>query len=287
VGYRIGGIWRYPVKSMLGETLDEAVVGVAGIEGDRAFAIIDAEDGKVASAKHPRKWGSLLAFRARTLAPGLIEITLPDATTVRSDDPAVDEVLSAGLGRAVRLASVPPAGGVFEEVWPDIEGLAPEEMITGTNIGTEESGERISQFGVAMAAPAGTFFDVAPLHLVTTATLARLSELNPAARFDVRRYRPNFLIDADGAPAFPEDDWAGHSLVGSSGVGMKVTMPTMRCVMTTLAQEDLPDDRGTLRTVATHNRIEIPGLGTWACAGAYADVVGEGRLAVGQELELT
>jgi len=287
VGYRIGGIWRYPVKSMLGETLEEAVVGAAGIEGDRAFALIDAEDGKVASAKHPRKWASLLAFRARTLEPGLIEITRPEGTTVRSDDPAVDEVLSAGLGRAVRLASVPPPGGMFEEVWPDIEGLAPEEMITATSIGTEESGERISQFGVSMAAAGGTFVDAFPVHLVTTATLARLSELNPAARFDVRRYRPNFLIEADGAPAFLENDWAGRSLVGSAGVGMKVTIPTMRCVMTTLAQEDLPEDRGTLRTVASHNRIEIPGLGTWACAGAYADVVGEGRLALGQELELT
>jgi len=287
MGYRIGGIWRYPVKSMLGETLDEAVLGPAGIEGDRAFGVIDAEDGKVASAKRPRKWSSLLAFRARTLAPGLIEITLPDATTVRSDDPAVDEVLSARLGRAVRLASVAPAGGVFEEVWPDIEGLAPEEIITATNTGTEADGERISQFGLAMAAPAGTFFDVAPLHLMTTATLARLSQLNPAARFDVRRYRPNLLIEADGEPAFPENDWAGRLLVGSAGVGIKISMPTMRCVMTTLAQEELPEDRGTLRTVAAHNRIEVPGLGIWACAGAYAEVVGEGRLADGQELELT
>ncbi|MHB1446281.1 MAG: MOSC domain-containing protein [Acidimicrobiales bacterium] len=286
MGYRIGGIWRYPVKSMQGETLSEAVVGASGIEGDRAFALIDAGDNKVASAKHPRKWGLLLHWRARTISAGLVEITLPDGTTVRSDDPAVDQMLSRAVGRAVRLVAVPPAGSVFEEVWPDIEGLAPDEVITATNIGTEESGERISQFAVGMAAPAGTFFDVAPLHLVTTATLDRLSRLNPASSFDARRYRPNFLIEADGGPAFPENDWAGRSLVGSAGAGMKISMPTMRCVMTTLAQPGLANDRDTLRTVAAHNRIGIPGLGTWACAGAYADVVGEGRLALGEELEL-
>jgi len=287
VGYRLGAIRRYPVKSMQGEILEEAVLGAAGIDGDRAFALIDAEDGKVATAKHPRKWGSLLAFRARTLEPGVVEITLPDGRTVRSDDPAVDQVLTQAVGRAVSLASEPPAGGVFEEVWPDIEGLAPEEVITATNIGSEESGERISQFGVSMAAAGGTFVDAFPVHLMTTATLARLSELKPDSAFDVRRYRPNFLLEADGAPAFLENDWTGRSLMGPDGVGMKVTIPTMRCVMTTLAQEDLPQDRDTLRTVATHNRIEVPGLGLWACAGAYAEVVGEGRLMAGQELELT
>ena len=56
--------------------------------------------------------------------------------------------------------------------------------------------------------------------------------------------------------------------------------------MTTLAQQDLPDDRATLRTVAKHNRIDIPQLGgRWACAGVYADVVAPGRVAVGDAVE--
>ncbi|MHB1923640.1 MAG: MOSC domain-containing protein [Acidimicrobiales bacterium] len=287
MAYRLGAIRRYPVKSMQGEVLDEAVLGPGGLEGDRAFALIDAEDGKVATAKHPRKWGSLLNFRARTLEPGLVEITLPGGQSVRSDAPDVDQALSAAVGRAAHLASEPPAGSVFEEVWPDIEGLAPEDVITATSIGTEDSGERISQFGVSMAASGGTFVDAFPLHLITTSTLARLSELNPASAFDVRRYRPNFLIETDGPAAFLENDWAGQRLMGTGGIGMKVTIPAMRCVMTTLAQPELAADRDTLRTVATHNRIEVPGLGLWACAGAYAEVVGEGRLAAGQELELT
>lgn len=283
---RVAELWRYPVKSMLGEPLTACEIGAAGIPGDRAFGVIDETDGVVASAKHPHKWSVLLRCRAATVEEGVVEITLPDGTGVRSDDDRVDAVLSALVGREVRLASTAPDDRVFEEVWPDIEGLAPEGVIAGTNVGVDASGERVSRLPLGSGAPPGTFFDLAVLHLLTTATLDRLREAAPEATFDVRRYRPNVLVDTGDASGFVENDWAGRTLrVGAASLAM--TIPTMRCVMTTLAQGELPVDRSTLRAIVDGNRIEIPGWGTWACAGVYAGVDAPGTVRLGDPVEVS
>jgi uncharacterized protein len=281
---------RYPVKSMLGEALDEVALGPAGVPGDRGYAVVDAEDGTVASAKHPRKWAGLLELRAayvsepregEPLPP--VAITFPGGDTRRSDEEGIDDVLSAALGRPVRLTSRAPEGAVFEEQWPAIDGLAPQDFITSTTT-SHTAGEAVSTLQLAMMAPPGSFFDLAVLHVMTTATLRALSAAAPGSSFDARRYRPNVLLDVpeDG---FAEDGWVGATLaVGTAGIG--VTMPTMRCVMTTLAQGELPEDRGTLRTVAKLNRRPIEGLGTWACAGVYADVARPGTVRRGDRVEV-
>src|SRR5882724_2809283 len=182
-------LWRYPVKSMLGERRELSVVGAAGVVGDRAYAVIDGADGKVASAKNPRKWRALLSCRAEFVsepsdneAPPPVRITLPDGTTVTSDDPAVDEVLSAALGRAVTLASTAPQGATFEETWPNVEGIAPTEFIDSTKVRSDED-EAVSDLALGLAAAPGSFFDLAPIHLVTTSSLDRLATLQPGSQF--------------------------------------------------------------------------------------------------------
>jgi uncharacterized protein YcbX len=102
----------------------------------------------------------------------------------------------------------------------------------------------------------------------------------------VLRYRPNVLFDTE-ADGFVENDWPGQTLAVGADLQVDVSLATMRCVMTTLAQGDLPQDRGLLRTIATHNRIEIPGLGSWACAGAYAGVKQPGSVAVGDTVSIS
>jgi uncharacterized protein YcbX len=204
---------------------------------------------------------------------------------VRSDASGADEALSALLGRPVTLTSVVPDNSTFEELWPDIDGLAPAEFIETTTIADGEPGETVSDLALGLASPKGTFYDLAVLHLLTTATLERLGTLYAEGRFDVVRYRPNVLVDAVG-DGFVENDWPGRTLAIGAVVQATVTLPTMRCVMTTLAQGDLPKDGGLLRTVARHNRIEITGLGHWACAGAYADVGAPGSLRVGDPVTL-
>ena len=291
---QVAALYRYPVKSMLGEEVSSSRVGASGLCGDRAYALLDLADGTVASGKHPRKWADLLTFRAtfvdeptaeQPLPP--VEITFPGGTVRRSDDRDIDEHLSAALSRDVTLISDPPPDRSFEEVWPSIEGLAPQEFIDSVTIGREPNGDPVSRIPLGQLAPSSTFFDLSLLHILTSATLDRLTELAPEANFDVRRYRPNLLLapaESEGQ-GFVENDWVGATLhIGE--LQATVTMLTMRCVMTTLPQADLERDRTTLRTIAAHNRQDIPGLGTWACAGVYADVAAGGTIHRGDSVQL-
>lgn len=281
---------RYPVKSMQGERVESLYLTPGGVLGDRMYAVVDTGDGTVASAKYPRKWGALLGCAAAFVTepeidgpPPPVAVTFPDGRTLRSDGPGLDDALSALLGRSVTLSSDPAAGAEFEEQWPDIEGLAPQKFIDDTTVEHSEEGEAVSRIATAGLAPGESFLDLAVLHLVTTATLGALSEAAPGSDFDPRRYRPNLLLATPGGPGFVEDDWVGDDLVIGDARVM-VTMSTMRCVMTTLAQEGFPEDRDTLRTIAKVNRRAIPGMGTWACAGAYADVTTGGVVRVGDEV---
>lgn len=288
----IASLHRFPVKSMLGEDLQHCVVDERGLVGDRAYALLDAEDGNIASAKNPRKWGALLQMSARFVAeplsgqaPPPVEITFADGSVLRSDDAGLDTALSAELGRDVRLVSEHPGDARFEEVWPDLEGLAPQEFIDQVATGKNANGETVSSLPLGLMAPPGSFYDLAVLHVLSRSTLDHLTELSPGADFDPRRYRPNLLLDTT-APGFTEDDWVGQTLTVGDGLRVDVSMLTMRCVMTTLAQRDLPADPQTLRTVAKHNRKEIPGLGVWACAGVYAGVSAGGTVRVGDPVQL-
>ena len=289
---RVAELWRFPVKSMLGERCDEVQVTPAGVVGDRAWALVDPTDDKVVSAKNPRKWGRVLELRASYVvepdaegpaAP--VSVELPDGTVVTSDDPGIDTALSAFLGRDVRLRSVPPAVRTMEETWPDVEGLAPEAFIERTRIETGVPEETVSDIALAMAAPPGTFFDLSVLHLITDATLRELARLQPDGSFDVRRYRPNVLVESRG-DGFVENGWVGRRLGLGPDAEMQVALPTMRCIMTTLAVQDLPRDPSLLRTIAAHNRLEIAGLGSWACAGVYGDAAAPGTVAVDDEVRL-
>jgi uncharacterized protein YcbX len=268
-------IHRYPVKSMLGEQVDVTAVDAAGLIGDRIYAIADADDGTIASAKLPRKWGRLLTFRAELLAePSPLEplppvrITFPDGASRRSDDPRIDAELSAALGASVRLVS-----GVQEHAM---------RYVTTTEDGAVTETEKTGHIG--RLGPEDRFFDLSPLHVITSATLERLRELEPGTDFDVRRYRPNLVLDTPG-DGFVENDWVGKALcIGR--VRITVLKLTARCVMPTLAQLGLPLDRRNLQAIAQHNRRVVPPGGALPCAGVYAAVDGDGLLRVGSRLQV-
>ncbi len=255
----IVSLWRYPVKSMQGEELNASPILERGLPGDRAFALIDADTGRVASAKNPRKWPGLFGFRAafaespRADAPlPPLRVTLPDGALVRGDQGDRDRVLSAALGRPVSLHGSAPPSPVLEEYWPDLEGLSHRDTVTDE------------------AMPAGTFFDLAVLHLLTTATLDHLRGLYPRGRFEVRRFRPNIVVACDGGrQGFVEQGWVGRTLSLGKEVRLAVTGPCSRCVMTTLPQADLPADPGILRAAVQHGQGHV---------GVYARVVRGGYL---------
>jgi uncharacterized protein YcbX len=282
---------------MLGQSVGEVRLTERGVVGDRAYALVDPDDGKVVSAKNPRKWGRVLELAAAFVdeptpgdAPPPITVTFPDGEAVRSDDHRIDKAIEAFLGRPAKLTSVPSGQPTMEETWPDgVDGLAPDAFIASTRITTDDPSETVSDIAMGLVAPPGTFFDVASLHLMTTATLHRLAELHPDGDFDVRRYRPNVVVDADDE-GFVENEWVGKTVglgPDDAATGMRVTLPTMRCIMTTLAQPTLGLDRdpSLLLTIARNNRIEIGG-GQWACAGVYGDSIGAGTVKVGDPVSL-
>ncbi len=269
-------IRRYPVKSMRGEWLDDASASVRGLAGDRVFALIDRETGKVASAKHPRLWGMLLGCAAtfQQQHPLIAQITLLDGRQLLSNQPDIDRTLSRMIGRDVTLTSVLPADAQTEREYPDVEGLPVSGMFFSAPI--------------AGGAPAGTFFDFAPLHIVTTATLARLRAAAPTSAFDAQRFRPNLVIDTGDREGFVENDWVGKTLHIGDDVRLRVTDPTPRCVVPTLPQPDLPRDVAILRAIAQHNRPAIPTLGgvEWPSVGVYASVEQGGTIHVGDRVFL-
>lgn len=262
----IVSLWRYPVKSMMGEELNASEMTEGGLLGDRAFALMDTSNGKIASAKNPVKWGRLFDCRAafaqfsgesRELPQ--VRITLPDGRLVGSAQSGVDEVLSSVCGRPVKLMAAAATPPVLEEYWPNIEGLAHKETVTDESI--------------ALAAPTGTFFDYAVVHILTTNTLDRLRQLYPEGRFEARRFRPNIVIQAENQEKeFTENRWVGRTMFLGDQIALRITDPCPRCVMTTLPQGDLPKDPGILRTAAQHNKV----IGGEAAGpeGAYAAVVG-------------
>lgn len=261
-------LWRYPVKSMMGEELNATEVTERGLLGDRAYALVDSSDGKVATAKNPRKWPRLFDFRANFIEPPRgsvkvppIRITLPDGTTVTNNDEThLNQILSKALDRDVTLGAAQREAVNAEEYWPDMEGLDHRDTVTDFTL------------------PEETFFDCAMVHILTTATLDQLRELYPQGRFEVRRFRPNIVVEpASGEKRFAENVWVGHRLTIGDEVRLNITGPCGRCVMTTLAQGDLPKDPGILRTAAQHNQVNV---------GVYAAVVRGGTIRRGDSVRI-
>src|SRR5438309_4302731 len=252
-------LWRYPVKSMMGEELNATDVMEHGLLGDRAYALIDTSDGKAATAKNPRKWPGLFDCRATFAEPvrpaarvPSVRIVLPDGTTVTSDQGDLNQILSKALNREVTLRAAQVGAVRAEEYWPDLEGLDHRDTVTDFTL------------------PEGTFFDVGMVHLLPTATLDRLRELYPQNHFEVRRFRPNIVVQlASDEKGFTENAWVGHTLVIGTTVRLNITGPCGRCVMTTLAQGVLSWDPGILRTAAQHNQVNV---------GVYAAVARGGSI---------
>ncbi len=287
----IAGLWRFPVKSMCGEQLQEAVVTEHGLLGDRAHALIDLDTGKVVSAKSVRLFPELLDCEAsfveapqpgRQLPP--VRITLPDGTDVASDAGDVDRVLSSFFHRNVTLARAAPDDFTIDIYHPDLGDLDPaghrDEMVE------QKLGAALfAELGVDSPVPAGSFMDVFPISVLTTSTLERLRDIRPQSDFDERRFRMNLIIDTE-QPGFLENDWVGSELWIGEVVRLGVAMPDSRCVMTTLAQGDLPRDTDLLRTLARHNRIPVGDIGQFPCAGAYAAVAAPGTVRTGDRVSL-
>lgn len=278
-GGTVASLWRFPVKSMKGESLAEAELASDGLLGDRAYALMDVATAQVTSAKSVQMFPGLLDCTAEYVspprpghAPPPVRITLPDGQSATSDSPAIDVMLSGYFRREVRLGRAAPPGYALYEHHPDRFFRPPLDAALMDALTRPAAG------------PVGGFFDLVPVSLITHSTLARLAELAPRSRFDVRRFRMNVVVDWS-EPGFVENEWGGREVALGAGARLRVALLDPRCALTTLAQGDLAHDPEVLRTMTDHNRQRVAGK-DYPCAGVYATVAATGKLRVGDRVEV-
>ena len=284
------GLWRFPVKSMRGESLTWAELSGQGLVGDRAYALIDVDTGKVVSAKSVRLFPSLLGCSATFVDPPRsdgelppVQITLPNGVSVTSDSSGVDDALSAFFGRVVTLARVAPEDFTIDQYHPDVEDVDPRGH-RDTLVEQKLGSAFFAEAGLDSPVAVGSFFDLFPVSVLTTSTLDRLSEVQPETRFDQRRFRMNVIVGCEQA-GFVENEWVGREVALGDAARLRVALPDPRCVMATLAQDDLPKDTDVLRTLARHNMLQVGGA-AYPCAGVYAVVESGGGVRTGDLVAL-
>jgi uncharacterized protein YcbX len=303
---KVREIWRYPVKSMAGEKLDNCAVEAKGIPGDRAWALRDEKAGEIRGAKYmPQLLQCSSRYRSEPDAreTSHVDITLADGTLTGSDDASINSRLSALLGRAVSLCPLQPATDKahYRRAQPGAATLSKLTRFNFVrkNLGTiirlarldrptrrmfsREPGEPLPDFSkfppelFEFTSPPGTYFDAYPIHLLTTASLAAMTRFNSSAAWDVRRFRPNFLIEMENDfEGLVESDWAGRRLRLGELV-LQCEIPTARCGMTMQAQDGLPKDPTVLRSIVRDAHQNL---------GLYASPVNSGRVVMGDVVEL-
>jgi uncharacterized protein len=277
---QVAELWRYPVKSMIGEAHDRLTLTTQGVVGDRGWAVRDEVRGGIRGAK---KIGGLMTLTAQyTNGPGgPVAISLPDGGQVTSDDVEVDAQLSAALGHRVTLQALRPADDLdhYRRGAPDSDDL----MVELRAIFGREDDEPLPDLSVfpevilEYESPPGTYVDAFPVLLLTTSALGSLEDALPESVIDVRRFRPNVVIDTGDLPGHPEFDWPGRRIRLGTAV-LEVTVPCPRCVMVTRPiDERLPADRSILRHIVRELDQNV---------GVYANVVKPGSVAVADTAEL-
>jgi uncharacterized protein YcbX len=304
---RVRELWRYPAKSMQGERVDACVVGVGGIPGDRGWALRDETSGEITGGKKlPRLMQCAARYRRDPTADEPVppvDVTFPDGTTIGSDNSATAARLSELLGRPVSLWPLQPASNRAH-----YRRAQPGAAVMGW-IGRTKGGRRLLQRLMSLGgmdadlraelgrerdeplpdlsvfsgelfeftSPPGTYFDAFPIHLLTTASLAAMAQAAPAASWDVRRFRPNVVVEtAPGVSGLVESGWRGRT-VRLGAVRLHGELPTVRCSMTMAPQADLPKDPAILRAIVRDAEQNL---------GLYATVATAGDVRIGDDVVL-
>lgn len=289
---RVAEIHRYPVKSMLGERVTASAVTTAGLPGDRAWALRDEVRGALTGAK---KLPQLMSMSARfEQQPGADvpspEVRISDGIRldVSSASGTVDAQLSEALNHPVSLWPLLPAERLDHyrrQPTPAAyrgatDSMAELRALFGRT--DDEPLPDLSRFPAVLTdhhTPPGTYFDAYPLLIMTRSSLEALARAAASsglgAAFDLRRFRPNLLIDT-AEQGFVENAWEGRRLrIGSAEVAVEMACP--RCIMTTHGFLEVPRDPRVMRALVKHNDGNL---------GVYATVVEPGSFQVGDTAEL-
>lgn len=276
---RLHEIWRYPVKSMVGGTVESAELSVLGIVGDRHWAVRSLDIGGIRGAK---RIGDLMKFSAAYTDGTRVRITLPDGSTVHSDDADVDARISAALGHRVALESLPADGNLDHfRRGPGGGGDPVQEL---RDIFGREADEPLPDFSafppevVEFESPPGTHYDCWPLLVMTTSAVRSLAAALPGSNTDIRRFRPSLVVDTGDDAGHPEFSWTGRTAVigGDSGPLIEFLKPCPRCVMTTReVAGGIPADRQVLRHIVRDLDQNL---------GVYARITRPGPVRTGDEV---
>lgn len=248
-------LWRHPVKSLQGERIEQADIDGDGLRGDRGWGVRDNATGKILTARREPR---LLLAAARYLDDDGPEITLPNGERVLGVGPSTDAALSAWLERPVSLVAAAESGPATAEFFDDP---------------TDDSSAAIT-----WTMPTGRFVDALPLLLLTTASLRAGEALHPTGEWDVRRFRPNLLIDlGPDSTGWIEDDWCGQTVRAGTAV-LAPRQPCVRCTMVVRPQPGLERDTEVYKTLSRHHH------GTF---GVWTEVDTPGRVQIGDTVTVS
>ena len=275
-------IWRYPVKSMAGESLERAHVFERGIPGDRAWAVRDETRGGIRGAKKiPLLMKQSSRYVSEPGTDGVIdaEITLTDGSTLLTSADDANERISSAVDYSVTLWPLQPAEELahYRRGAPDHEDMVTELRETFGRKGDEPLPD-FSVFPselVEYESLPGTYFDAFPLLLCTTKSLATMQERYPDSQYVLERFRPNFLLDGEFDAPFPEKEWEGKR-ARLGGAVLEFTAECPRCVMITRETKGVPKDTGIMRALVKDNDGKM---------GIYATVAEPGDISIGDTLE--
>jgi len=249
---RIAELWRYPVKSLLGERLPSLSLVGDGVDGDRHWGILDRSDGRILTARREPR----LLFAASRRGPADIPlIKLPDGRMLTGTGPATDKALSTWLGKPVTLVSATESDALRAEYFADA---------------TDDSSRAIE-----WTMPKGRFVDAYPLLVMSTAGLRGGAAAYAAGAWDVRRFRPNILIEMEGE-GWLEDAWIGRTL-RFGATQLSPDRRCIRCTMVSRAQPGLDRDVNIYKTLSRTHGGE---------AGMWTRVTGPGSVSEGDTAEI-
>ncbi len=251
-------LYRYPVKSMRGEALDEYFIGFSGVYGDRLYAF-EQEGGRagfpwLTAREQPKMLHYQPRFRhpSRSTAP-------PNLVAAQGLGPGITPVYGDEDDMAVEVEG--PGGMVYDVADPALHALLLE--------GSGASGIRLTRSVRALA-------DCRPVSLISMQSINQLNE-ECEMELDHRRFRPNIYADLDGLPGYAEVSWVGRRIAIGSKVVLHILEGDPRCKFITLDPETGECTPAILRPVAQKHANT---------AGVYAAVLVEGIVRAGDVIHL-
>lgn len=281
-------IWRYPVKGMAGEQVVECELSENGLKGDRLWALRDVQRQEIQSCKF-RPELLMCCAKSRDDGSHHIDITLPNGDILGSDEPIIHRRLSELVGHESTLAFLNdnPADEFFKRFKGAKQGWLAELKATFTRENNEpypDFSDLPPEVENYVTVP-GSFFLVSPFHMITTASLKYLAQKHPDADWDVRRFRPNIVVDTgeletrdlnvhSQKTSLKEQEWLDKTImIANARVDCTSTAP--RCGAITRSQQGLVFDASMLRTVVKEAEQNL---------GIYGAITKSGKIAVGDDI---